>query len=591
MSTATFVLYRELWHFAAGARLRLAAAFALLVGSQLVKLAVPFLAAQAIDALQEGHGVAPAWPWVAAIVSACVASWALHGPGRVVERKVAVRVRKAFTDRLWRHLSAAPLAWHDRHHPAELEHRMSQSGRALFDFTQSQFVYLQSAVNLIGPLVALTLLAPSLGLLALTGFAVVGAAMVAFDRTLVRLARSETEAERRYGAVLLDCLSNIQTVLSLGLAPSTRRTLARRLDAVNEPLARSIVVTEWKWCVVDLATVVLVWLLVGAFAWQASDTGALLLGSVFMVHQYAQQAGGVVGALASNLQGLTHMGADFANGDLIRAAPSSEGAPRADASPWRQIEVRDLHFTRPASAADAGDGRRGGLHGASLTLRRGGRVALVGPSGSGKSTLLRVLAGLYAPERGHLEIDGVVPLGVRTLADRATLIPQEAQVFEGTVRENLAFDLPLDDASLLAAARVAGFDSVLATLPGGLDAPVAAGGANLSGGQRQRLCLARGVLAARGRAVLLLDEPTSALDPLSEALVMKRIGEAFPDACVVASVHRMGLLAHFDTVVLMDDGAVVDSGSAEELLARQPLFARLVRGPEGVQPPGETLFG
>ena len=78
--------------------------------------------------------------------------------------------------------------------------------------------------------------------------------------------------------------------------------------------------------------------------------------------------------------------------------------------------------------------------------------------------------------------------------------------------------------------------------------------------------------------MLLLDEPTSALDPLSEALVHRRFDEAFPDACMVASVHRMSLLAHFDRVVLMDAGRVVDTGTVEELLQRQPLFARMAAG-------------
>ena len=99
----------------------------------------------------------------------------------------------------------------------------------------------------------------------------------------------------------------------------------------------------------------------------------------------------------------------------------------------------------------------------------------------------------------------------------------------------------------------------------------------MSGGQRQRLCLARGVLAARGSSLLLLDEPTSALDPVTEAVVRAapRCGH-FADACIVASVHRMSLLEHFDRVVLMVDGRVVDSGPVSELAARQPLFARML---------------
>jgi ATP-binding cassette, subfamily B, bacterial len=87
------------------------------------------------------------------------------------------------------------------------------------------------------------------------------------------------------------------------------------------------------------------------------------------------------------------------------------------------------------------------------------------------------------------------------------------------------------------------------------------------------------VLAARGSSVLLLDEPTSALDPVTEALVYERLGEAYPDACIVASVHRMSLLERFDRVVLMDLGRIVDSGTPAELMLRQPLFRQMMGSP------------
>ena len=123
------------------------------------------------------------------------------------------------------------------------------------------------------------------------------------------------------------------------------------------------------------------------------------------------------------------------------------------------------------------------------------------------------------------------------------------------------------------------FRSVLAGLPQGLDTPMSERGANLSGGQRQRLALARGVLAARHSSLLLLDEPTSALDAMIEQHVHGRLDKAFAGACIVASVHRLSLLARFDRVAFMVGGCVVDVGSVEELRARQPAFARMLGAP------------
>ena len=609
-SSASFAtLYRQMWRHAEGARGWLALAFLLLLASQSVKLAVPWLAAKAIDTLQasgaSGH-LGAALPWVAAIMATLAASWALHGPARVIERSVAVRVRRAFADKLYERLTQAPLAWHEQHHPAALQHRMAQSSGALFDFTQNQFLYLQSSVNLIGPVLALMLLSPLAGSIAILGFVTIAGLLFAFDRSLMRLAAVENAAQRRYGSTLLDSLANVSTVLSLGLARSTRRTLDRRMDALSAPLARSIVLNEWKWCAVDLLTAGLAWLLVAGYAWQQqSHAGALLIGGLFMVYQYALQAGSVVGSMASNLQGFARMRTDYAGADPIQHAPRRAGlsddgkqhdaphdAPRETPTRrfgqdgWQRVDICDLRFEH---AQAAGAERRGGLHGVSLSLQRGERVALVGPSGSGKSTLLRVLAGLYEPQGGHVAFDGVACLSPRSFADATTLIPQEPQIFEGSVRENIAFDLPHTPAAIDAATVVGSFDTVLSGLPAGLDTAVSQGGCNLSGGQRQRLCLARGVLAAGDSSVLLLDEPTSALDPLAEALVFRRIDAAFPDACIVASVHRMSLLAHFDRVVLMVDGALVDQGSADELLHRQPLF-REMAGRSDTALPGAGLL-
>jgi ABC-type bacteriocin/lantibiotic exporter with double-glycine peptidase domain len=253
---------------------------------------------------------------------------------------------------------------------------------------------------------------------------------------------------------------------------------------------------------------------------------------------------------------------------------------------WQQIALRGGEY-----AYTRADGRPAGVFGVHLTLQRGERIALVGPSGSGKSTLLRMLAGLYDTQKGHYEVDGAVQAGVRHLGAVATLIPQEAEVFEATVLDNITFGVPFDERALDDALHVSAFDAVAGSLPGGLATPITERGFNLSGGQRQRLALARGVLAARSASassIVLLDEPTSALDPVTEARIHRRLDAAFPSATIVASVHRMSLLAHFDRVVLMVAGRVVDSGSVADLLDRQPHFRQLY---EGAREAEEALAG
>ncbi|HEX6721989.1 MAG TPA: ABC transporter ATP-binding protein [Burkholderiaceae bacterium] len=575
-------LYASLWRHALGVRAQLLGAASLLIASQLLKLITPWAAARAIDTLQQG-GVAAlsqAGVWVGTIVLISLGTWTLHGPGRVLERNVGVRVRQQLAQALHARLADAPLIWHERHHSGELQQRVSQSTHALQNFAQSQFIYLQSAVNFFGPLAALWLLAPSLSLLAGAGYVAVIGVIVRCDVSMMKLSARENQAERRYAAGLLDVLGNIGSVTSLRLQTSTHRLLAHRLEAVFVPLKRMIVLNEVKWCAVDILSVCLTWGLVASYVWQTGGGhGTVMLGTLFMVYQYAQQAGGVIGSMAGNLQGLARIRTDYASAQPIWQAPQRRAAPPLPHAGWKTLDIHGLNHA-PAHDDDmpaAGDDTsRGRLHDVSLRLARGERIAIVGPSGSGKSTLMRALSGLYEPRSAQIAVDGVHQPGLHHLGAIATLIPQEPEVFECSVRDNIVFDSAPEAGALERAIRVSAFDEVLVTLPDGLDSGISEGGSNMSGGQRQRLCLARGVLMARDSSLLLLDEPTSALDPMTESFVVQRLCQHFADACIVASVHRMSLLRHFDRVLLLVAGRVVDSGTAAEVAARQPLFARML---------------
>lgn len=557
-------LYRALWRHAVGVRAHMLGAAGLLSGAQLLRLTMPWLAAQAINALQQGS-VPAAGRWIGYLVGIYLLSWLLHGPGRVLERNVGVRVRERLADQLYARIAAAPLAWRDGRHSGELQHRVVQSSRALSDFAQNQFGYLQSAFHFVGPIVALALLSRTSGAIAVTGYVIIALIILRFDRVLMQLARAENDAERRYAAALLDFVANAGTVIGLRLQAASRKLLDRRMQAVMAPMRRAVMVGEGKWFTVDLLGMGLTWILVVVYVLQTRQPGqAVLLGTVFMIYQYAQQAASVVGSMASNFQSFARMHTDYGSAEPIWEAPSDpDGAVPAvvpDAR-WQTLELRGAGWRY-------GDDARGGLHGIDLLLRRGARVALIGPSGGGKSTLLRTLAGLYHPQQGELRRDGE-PMDWAALRTVATLISQEAEVFEASVEENLTFGEPADAAALQSAIHAGVFDEVLQRLPAGLASPINERGGNLSGGQRQRLALARGALAARGSSLLLLDEPTSALDPQAESRVFDRMVAAFPSACIVASVHRPSLLARFDTIVVMEGGSIVDAGPRDEVLARR----------------------
>jgi ATP-binding cassette, subfamily B, bacterial len=572
-------LYRELWRLAAGKRGAIFLALSLLVAGQIVKLALPYLAAQAINAIQLAGPdyLRQASFYLLAVFGAYVLSWAVHGPGRVIERKLAMHLREKLADELTGQLLEAPLAWHEKSHSGETTHRILQSTRALYDFAQTQFIYVQNVISLIGPIIALFFLSRATGVAALIGYGFIAFVIIYIDQSMMRLAVVENDAERRYQAALVDTLGNIVSVFALRLEAAARKLLGARLAMVFVPMKRYIVLNEGKWCAVDLLNAALWCSLVALYAVlsRAGADGAakpLLIGNVFMVYQYTQQAGGVISAIAAFYQMFTRHQADFASAHPIQEA-GVDTSRLTPAPPevgdrlehWGTIEFSDLTFTHLRSHAEGPV-----LKNVHLQLRRGARLALVGESGSGKSTLMRALAGLYLPQSINIRIDGRPAPDLHDLHDIATLIPQDAEIFEDTLRQNLTMGMDCPPWALDAAIEAARLKPLIETLPDGIDTVIVERGANFSGGQKQRIALARGLIAARDSSVLFLDEPTSNLDAKTEAVVHERIFHLFRDACVVSSVHRPHLLRRFDEVAFMEQGRIVDVGTVRDLEKRHP---------------------
>jgi len=575
-------LYRDLWHFAGPSRRLIFAAFALLLTSQLFKLGVPYLAGRALNTLQQHgiDGVRPAGVLLLLIFSATLLSWLLHGPGRVLERNVALQVRRELSGALIARALTLPLAWHARHHSGETAHRVRQCSGALYDFAQSQFIYLQNAVRLIGPVIALWLISTQVGVLAVCGYALIACVIVRFDRVMVRLAHTENAAERRYAAAVLDGLGNVFSVYALRMSQGIKALIEKRLLAIYEPLRRSIVLNEWKWCSVDILSVALSCALVALYVYLgtrgvgAGSAQTVRIGDLFMVYEYSAQAGGVITAIAAHFQSFARQQADYASGDAIMNADASHlGGDALNPAPmWLALSIRDLTFRHSEASAPT-------LDALAFSLRRGRRYALVGGSGSGKSTLLRVLSGLYVPQSLQFEHDDqsiAAPLDAALwLRTTAMLIPQESEIFEGTLGENLL--LP-ERARLLNESEIANALTVSRTdaFVRDIETPVVERGANWSGGQRQRVALARGVIAAQECGLLLLDEPTASLDPETEAAVYDNLFREFGDSCIVSSIHRLHLLDRFDEVLLLEQGRLIASGSVAQLRASSAQFRALL---------------
>ncbi len=237
-----------------------------------------------------------------------------------------------------------------------------------------------------------------------------------------------------------------------------------------------------------------------------------------------------------------------------------------------------IEFDRVCFDYEAG---RSALSDISLSILSNEHIAIVGQSGAGKSTLMSLLLGFISPQSGSIKINGA-PLHASQLATwrkQIAWMPQRAHLFHGSVRENIALgqadaNNPDLDQAIKAAAKAAHIAEVIEALPDQYDTHVGERGAGFSGGQIQRIALARAFL--KNAPIMLLDEPTAHLDSDSEAHIQQSLQVLMQNRTVISIAHRLNTVQQADRIVMLKDGKVLATGTHDDLLAEQPLYADMV---------------
>jgi ATP-binding cassette, subfamily B, bacterial len=262
----------------------------------------------------------------------------------------------------------------------------------------------------------------------------------------------------------------------------------------------------------------------------------------------------------------------------LLATDTTVPPPRVPLVPGRlrgEVALDAVHFKYSSAIDEA-------LRGVDLEIAPGETVALVGETGAGKSTVMKLVARFYDPTSGRVLVDDVAIDEYDPVAFHQQLgvVPQEAFLFSGTIRDNIAYGRKAaSDAEVEAAAREVGAHEFIASLPGGYLQWVSERGRSLSSGQRQLIALARAHLV--DPAILLLDEATSNLDLQTEAKVQAAMGIAAHGRTTILIAHRLQTAKLADRIVVVDEGRVVESGSHDELLLGDSFYRRMWAAAEG----------
>ena len=582
----------------AGLRARIIVATFLVLAGKAVTLALPYAYKRAIDAMSIPAGSIPAGgSGAAAAIGIAMAFVLAYALGRfsgvlfdnlrnIVFERVGQDATRALAEDVFARLHKLSLRFHLARRTGEVT-KVIERGTKSID-VMLYFLLFNIAPTVIELVAVAVIFYINFGwpLVIATGIAVIAYAWTTRTITEWRNALREkmNQLDGQAMSRAVDSLLNYETVKYFG---AEAREEARYAQATGA-YARAAVKSENSLGLLNIAQALIVNLLLGgamAYTVWGWSRGQLTVGDVVFVNTYLTQLFrplDMLGMVYRTIrQGLIDMAAMF---KLMAEPQEVADAPGAPA----------LVVKRPSVVFDnvvfGYEPDRTILHGLNLEIPAGQQVAIVGPSGAGKSTIARLLFRFYDPQGGRILIDGQDIRGVTQASLRAVLgiVPQDSVLFNDTIGYNIAYGrggAGPDDVA--AAARAAALMPLIERLPQGFETEVGERGLKLSGGEKQRVAIARTLV--KNPPILLLDEATSALDTRTEQEILATLHAVAENRTTISIAHRLSTIADADTIFVLDQGRLAESGSHGDLLRRDGLYAEMwARQAEAVEDVSEA---
>ncbi|WP_276954041.1 ABC transporter ATP-binding protein [Allomeiothermus silvanus] len=472
---------------------------------------------------------------------------------------------------VYRHLLTLSPRFFETRKTGEITSRLTSDISTVQGVVSSALVQIFSqTLTLVGTVIILFVTNWRLSLLMLSIVPVVVLAAFYFGRLLRKVSKEFQDRVADANARAEEAIGGIRVVQAFTAEPLEARTYADLIGASFKVALRRARIRAIFNPVVFFA----MFSAIGIVLWYGGRlviAGELTPGQLVAFLVYTFSVAGAVGAFSGLFSQFQE--ALGASSRIFELLDEKSDLPEP-ANPVKLSSVRgEVRFEH----VSFGYGERGAvLEDVSLTAKPGEVVALVGPSGAGKSTLISLIPRFYDPTRGRILLDGVDirDLTLHDLRSNIALVPQETQLFSGTIAENIRYGKPgASDAEVIEVAKAANAHEFITSFPDGYATIVGERGIKLSGGQRQRVAIARALL--KNPRILILDEATSSLDSESEALVQEALEVLMQGRTTFVIAHRLSTIRGADKIVVLEAGRIVQQGTHQELLAAGGLYKEL----------------